>query len=352
MNALRDEPVVKVPRLSRSSASFLKRLCRFQALSLDRWLLAGPIVWHPPDMLLIAVALVSMCGPREEVLLFASGAADVVDDNGVLDWVVADIAHDDSPVCIDGATDGVGADADNFNLGEQRAAAVADLLVGRGVARARLLLTSHGEEGAPQEEAQHYRRVVVRFTPRGREAADVLDLPLPPAPEQPAGAAVSTSRPTHKHGAVAKPHPVHAWVVDLDPQWRRSAGAAVVAVGAACGSSAGLGLCCVAPFTAPLGVSVAAGALDEVPEPDALSGAGIGAMVGGAVALVVAGAISTQIDNPVQAALLVTAVPATTGLGAAVGAVAGWWNSPSGRALGSVSPEWPQAPAGPVSPAP
>lgn len=144
--------------------------------------------------------------------------------------------------------------------------------------RSRLVLTSQGEQGAPQEEAQLYRRVVVRFTPRAADAADVLDLPLPPkafaadTPPAPATRAVRMPK---------RPQPVRAWVLGLDPTWRRPAGAAVVAVGAACGAGVGLGLCCVAPFTAPLGVSVAAGALDEVAEPDAFGGAGVGALIGG-----------------------------------------------------------------------
>lgn len=283
-------------------------------------------------LLTLTFAIVSMCGPREEVVLFASGAVDVVDHDGVLDWIAADVARDDSPVCIDGATDGVGADVDNLNLGAQRAAAVADVLAANGVVRSRLVLTSHGELGAPQEEAQPYRRVVVRFTPRAPDAADVLDLPLPPPSQRPAPDRVLK----HQRAARATPQPVHAWVLGLDPQWRRPAGAAVVAVGAACGAGVGLGLCCVAPFTAPLGVSVAAGALDEAPEPDALGGAGIGALVGGAVALVVLGtAVAAQNKDPVVAVVLLAAVPATTGVGAGVGAVAGWWNSPSGRAMAS-----------------
>jgi hypothetical protein len=108
-----------------------------------------------------------------------------------------------------------------------------------------------------------------------------------------------------------------------------------VAIGAACGAGVGLGLCCVAPVTAPLGVSVAASAVDEVAEPDALSGAGIGALVGGAVAFVVlGGAVVTMKDAPPAATFgLLAVVPAITGLGAGLGAVAGWWNSPSGRAL-------------------
>jgi hypothetical protein len=284
-------------------------------------------------LLTLTFAIVSMCGPREEVVLFASGALDVVDDDGVLDWIAADVAHDDSPVCIDGATDGVGADVDNLSLGAQRAAAVADVLAANGVVRSRLVLTSHGELGAPQEEAQPYRRVVVRFTPRAPDAADVLDLPLPPS-ERPAPDRVVTLK--QRRATRVPPQPVHAWVLGLDPQWRRPAGAAVVAVGAACGAGVGLGLCCVAPFTAPLGVSVAAGALDEGAEPDALGGAGIGALVGGAVALVVLGAaVASQTNDPVVAVVLLAAVPATTGLGAGVGAVAGWWNSPSGRAMAS-----------------
>ncbi len=79
---------------------------------------------------------------------------------------------------------------------------------------------------------------------------------------------------------------------------------------------------------------MAAGALDEVAEPDALSGAAIGALVGGAVAVaVLAGAAALQRDNVVLAVVLLAGLPATTGLGAGVGAVAGWWNSPSGRAM-------------------
>jgi hypothetical protein len=195
-----------------------------------------------------------------------------------------------------------------------------------------LVLTSQGEQGA-QEEAQLYRRVVVRFTPRAADAADVLDLPLPPkafeadTPPAPATRAVRTPKRPQQ--------PVRAWVLGLDPTWRRPAGAAVVAVGAACGAGVGLGLCCVAPFTAPLGVSVAAGALDEVAEPDAFGGAGVGALIGGVLGAAVLAGAGPAVNNvsPVAAVALIATVPTLAIAGAAVGAAAWWWNSPSGRAL-------------------
>jgi hypothetical protein len=58
-----------------------------------------------PPLLIFVLGALSLCGPREEVVLFGSGTAQVVDEGGVLDWVAADLIHDDSPVCIEGATD-------------------------------------------------------------------------------------------------------------------------------------------------------------------------------------------------------------------------------------------------------
>lgn len=276
--------------------------------------------------------LLAVCGPREEVVLFATGVADLDADDAVLAWVAADLADDDSPVCVDGATDGVGATDDNLELGARRAGAVAEVLVAKGVPRQRLVLTSKGEDGAPQEEVSGYRRVVVRFTPRAPEAADVLDLPLAQGPAERARPERQTPRQKPK---LTKPmHPVHAWLSGVDVAWRKPAGALIVATGAACGAAVGLGLCCVAPFTAPLGVSVAAGAVDEVAEPDALGGAGIGAMLGGAVGTVAVAAAFVQLkDAPPVSLLLLAAAPASAALGAAIGAVAGWWNSASARAV-------------------
>ena len=72
----------------------------------------------------------------------------------------------DGDITVDGHTDDVGSDADNQALSERRAAAVADRLVRRGVARDRLTVRGFGEDepaatGTSPQARQRNRRVVI-----------------------------------------------------------------------------------------------------------------------------------------------------------------------------------------------
>lgn len=262
-------------------------------------------------------------------------ATPIADDVPVIDAIAADVANSDGPICVLGATDEVGGDDDNLVLGSARAVGVIDALVARGIDRSRFSWQSIGESRLGRSVVVVFDRAVP-VSP----IVDVLDLPTVPADIVGEDDDDDDDAQTNRRVAKKKappPSPQRGFIDGLDVEWRRPAGALVVAIGAACGAGAGLGLCCVAPFTAPIGVTVAAGAVDEAAELDAMSGAGIGAAIGGVGSVIVLGTILGTLGRERVAAPLVVAsiaaVPVGGVIGAGVGAAVGWWNSPSGRAL-------------------
>lgn len=82
-------------------------------------------------------------------------------------WMVA---HADATAVIDGHADALGSDHGNLDLSRRRAASVAQLLEGGGVAASRLTVRGFGAfsplEGAPEEAAAN-RRVVVHIRSAG-----------------------------------------------------------------------------------------------------------------------------------------------------------------------------------------
>jgi len=272
-------------------------------------------------------------------LRFASNAA-IIDDEADLDEVAALGRVDGAVVCVTGHADDVGDDDENLALGRRRAAAVASALLARGVAVDRLRVETIGEHDPVVRANDDVMRA------RNRRVVVTVRLPTPPIPAEPDNdvldqplsktEAVTTPRAPVLKTRRRAPPPPSGWIDDIDPQWRRSAGALVVGTGAACGAGVALGLCCLAPFSAPFGSSVAAEAIGAAAEPDALAGATagaalgslIGAGAGAIVGVLVADNERDRVPTAFGAALL-TSLPATV-LGAGVGAAVGWWLSPSG----------------------
>lgn len=91
-------------------------------------------------------------GPRRLVVGFPTGGAALDDDAiAALDaFVDRSLIEGDYPIRLTGHSDTVGSDAANFRAGEVRAAAVADYLVDKGVARDRISIVTLGEGNPAQ----------------------------------------------------------------------------------------------------------------------------------------------------------------------------------------------------------